>query len=167
MRAFIELLDPRNLDCDGSIPTVCRYVGNVYPESHIALGIERLASVSPDPLRSSASRCARGSRRDAVTINLQSDTLGELWIRARFVTEAHRRSCPGRSPLRLAWPHSMSCGAVNACLVFLYRAVDRNGDVRSCAGRAQRNVRLSHGLRRSRYCSVNRTWHACRQIVAS
>jgi hypothetical protein len=32
--------------------------------------------------------------------------------------------------------------------------------VASGMGRAQRNLRLSHGLRRSRHRSVNRIWHA-------
>ena len=33
--------------------------------------------------------------------------------------------------------------------------------------RAQRHLRRSHGLRRSRHCSQNRTWHDWRQSVAS
>jgi hypothetical protein len=34
-------------------------------------------------------------------------------------------------------------------------------------GKYQRSRSLSHGLRRSRHCSVNRVWHAWRQSVAS
>jgi hypothetical protein len=64
-------------------------------------------------------------------------------------------------PASMATLRLMSCAACHKRaerLAFLRHAVDRNGDVwrRARVRRAQRNLRLSHGLRRSRHCSVNK-----------
>jgi hypothetical protein len=86
------------------------------------------------------------------------------------VTTPPWQQAPGANSISWFNPAQMALNVWDAptyplteCHVSQDRAVDRrngNAQRRFGASRAQRNLRLSHDLRRSRHCSVNRIWQA-------